>query len=168
MDLTPADWTGLETQRPAAFQGLRDRLQLLKEDMLVWRDKPGHMLIITIAMIAPIGIGLAFVGRGLWRSRKVLEAERKSKFRSNVPGTPLSLLEKPARKILGERPAGKPLGIWLKPLAARLQKPGLLEEALSLHHRLRFDPGEQSPTLMAELQVLVAEIRGELGGRRPR
>lgn len=168
VDLTPADWTGLETQRPAAFQGLRDRLQLLKEDMLVWRDKPGHMLIITIAMIAPIGIGLAFVGRGLWRSRKVLETERKSKFRSNVPGTPLSLLEKPARKILGERPAGKPLGTWLMPLAGRLQRPELLLEALNLHHRLRFDPGEQNPTLMAELQALVAEIRSQLGAARAR
>jgi hypothetical protein len=168
VDLTPADWTGLETPRPAAFQDLRDRLQLLKEDMLVWRDKPGNMLIITISLIAPIGIGLAFVGRSLWRSRKIVMAEGKSKSRSNVPKTPLSMLEKSARKILGERPAGKPLGTWLMPLAARLQKPELLSEALSLHHRLRFDPGERSPTLMAELQARVAEIRGQLGGRARR
>ena len=169
VDLTPADWTGLETPRPVAFQDLRDRLQLWKEDLLVWRDKPGHMLIITICLIAPIGVGLAFVGRGLWRSRKVLEAERRSHFPSNIPKTPLSVLEKPAGKILGERPPGKPLGPWLLPLAPRLQKPELLVEALSLHHRLRFDPGEQSPSLVAELQALVTEIRGQLGALgRPR
>ncbi len=162
VDVTPADWLGLETPRPAAFQDLKDLLQTWKEDLLVWRDQPGHMLLLTICLIAPIGVGLAFVGRSLWRSRKILEVERKAKQPRTVPSTPLSQLEKPARKILGERPAGKPLGPWLLPLAARLQKPELLGEALSLHQRLRFDPGEESPTLMAELQPLVAEIRRQL------
>ena len=165
VDLTPADWTGLETPRSGAFQDLQDRVQLLKEDLLVWRDKPGHMLIITIILIAPIGIGLVFVGRSLWRSRKILEEERKQKSPAKSPQTALASLEKPVRKILGERPAGKPLGTWLMPLAARLQSPEILSRALALHHRLRFDPGEESPTLATELQALVADIRRQLRSR---
>lgn len=165
VDLTPADWTGLETPRKGAFQGFQDWAQLLKEDLLIWRDKPGHMLIITIVLIAPIGIGLAFVGRSLWRSRKVLEDERKKHAPSKAPQTALASLEKPARRILGERPAGKPLGPWLMPLAARLRQPEVLSQALALHHRLRFDPGEKSPALSSELQALVAEIRRQLASR---
>jgi protein-glutamine gamma-glutamyltransferase len=165
VDVTPADWMSLETPRPVAFQDLRDRLQLLKEDLLVWRDKPGHMLLITIILIAPIGVGLVFVGRSLWRSRKVLEEDRKQKSPTKTPQTALASLEKPVRKILGERPAGKPLGTWLMPLAARLQSPEVLSRALALHHRLRFDPGEDSPTLATELQALVADIRRQLRSR---
>jgi len=54
------------------------------------------------------------------------------------------------------------------PLAARLPNPELLGEALKLHHRLRFDPQEKSPDLIAELQFLVAEIRRQLGAKGSR
>ncbi len=164
VDLTPPDWTGMETPRMSRFQGFQDWIQRLREDLLVWRDQPGHMAIITAILLTPIVVGLAFVGRNLWKSRQqVAEEKRRRRGPAVHAETPLSNLERPARKILGERPPGMPLGPWLLQLAPRLPRHGLMAEALALHHRLRFDPGEADSGLMAELQRLVAEIRGHLG-----
>ena len=122
------------------------------------------MAIITAILLTPIVVGLAFVGRNLWKSRQqVAEEKRRRRGPAVHAETPLSTLERPARKILGERPPGMPLGPWLLQLAPRLPRHGLMAEALALHHRLRFDPGEADSGLMAELQRLVAEIRGHLG-----
>ncbi len=164
VDLTPPDWTGVETPRMSRFQGFQDWMQRLREDLLVWRDQPGNMAIITAVLLTPIVVGLAFVGRNLWKSRQQV-AEDKRRKRGPVlhAETPLTSLEKPARKILGERPPGMPLGPWLLQLAPRLPRHGLMAEALALHHRLRFDPGQADPGLMGELQRLVGEIRGQLG-----
>ncbi|WP_367870917.1 transglutaminase family protein [Luteolibacter sp. Populi] len=169
VDVTPSSWISAETPRPLAFQGLRDRFQMLREDLVVWRDQPGHMMIITLVLLAPVAIGLAFVGRKLWRSRKRVEMNPKRGPRSGaLQTTPLASLEKAARRILGERPAGTPVGSYLMPLAVRLPDPALLGEALKLHHRLRFDPQEKNPALIGELQFLVAEIRRQLGAKGAR
>jgi len=164
VDLTPPDWTGLETPPKSRFQGLQDRIQRLREDLLVWRDRPGNMAIITAALLTPLVVGLGFLGKNLWKSRQQIE-EQKKKTRGPVvmAETPLTALEKPARKILGERPPGLPLGQWLLQLSPRMPRPGMLAEALLLHQRLRFDPVVSDPGVMVELQRLVAEIRQELG-----
>lgn len=160
VDLTPPDWTGMETPRMSRFQGLQDRLQRMREDLLVWRDQPGHMAIITAVLLAPVLIGLAFMGRNLWRSRQQVEDARKKRRGPVVlANTPLSGLEKPARKILGERPPGLPLGPWLLQLSPRLRDPGVLVEAVQLHQKLRFDPGLTDAELAGRLGLLVAELR---------
>lgn len=160
VDLTPPDWTGLETPRMSRFQDLQDWFQRLREDLLVWRDQPGNMAIITGVLLAPIFIGMAFVGRKLWKSRQRVADESRQRRGPVVHAeTPLSALEKPARKLLGERPAGMPLGPWLLQLAPRLRQPEVLFEALQLHHKLRFDPGLTEPGLAARLGQLVAELR---------
>lgn len=161
IDLTPPDWTGKETPRKGAFQDFQDWFKTLREDLLVWRDKPGHMTLLTVCLLAPVGIGMIFILRRLWRSRQRLEAARHGGGGALVV-TPLAALDKTARRILGSRPAGTPLGIWLAPLAARLTNPALLGEALSLHHRLRFDPQEGDKDLVGKLQELVAEIRRQI------
>src|SRR5690606_19454334 len=99
---------------------------------------------------------LAFIFRNLWRSRRRIDSPDR-----DVPAsTPLSALEKPARRLLGPRPPGTPLASWLRPLAARLGDPGDLEEALSLHQKLRFDPGCGSdPGLVERLAVLASGLR---------
>jgi protein-glutamine gamma-glutamyltransferase len=80
--------------------------------------------------------------------------------------TPLAALEKPARKLLGERPPGTPLAPWLMRLSSRLPQPELLARALALHHRLRFDPAAPAAELTTELRSLVDGLRRDLGARR--
>lgn len=162
VDLTPSDWTGLETPRKGPFQDLQDWFKTKREDALVWRDKPGHITLLTACLLAPVGIGMLFILRRLWRSRQRLESDRRGAAGGTVVSTPLATLERAARRILGSRPAGTPLGTWLAPLAGRLANPALLGQALSLHHRLRFDPREKDAQLTGELQALVAEIRRQL------
>jgi protein-glutamine gamma-glutamyltransferase len=166
VDLTPPDWLGLETPRMARFQGLTDWLQQVREDLLVWRDQPGHMMWITLGLLAPLALGVAYIGRNLWRSRSRLDAEKARLRGATVVTTPLAALEKPARKLLGERPPGTPLAPWLMRLSSRLPQPELLARALALHHRLRFDPAAPAAELTTELRSLVDGLRRDLGARR--
>ena len=164
VDLTPPDWLGLEAPRMARFQGLSDWFQRFREDLLVWRDQPGHMMWLTLGLLAPLVIGVAFIGRNLWRSRSRLEADKARLRGATVVATPLSALEKPARKLLGERPAGTPLAPWLMRLSSRLPQPEVLARALSLHHSLRFDPAAPVAELTTELRSLVEGLRRDLAG----
>ena len=121
------------------------------------------MMIVTLCLLAPILIGLAFVGRNLWRSRSRLDPVKALKRgAATVVVTPLLELEKPARKILGERPPGTPLARWLGQLSPRLSHPDVLAEALKIHHLLRFDPDARDPELVTELQGLVAAVKRDL------
>jgi hypothetical protein len=163
VDLTPPQWTGIEIPRMSRFQSLTDGFQQLREDLLVWRDKPGRMKWLTLGLLTPLVAGLVFIGRNLWRSRARVE-EADARRRGGVAvATPLTALEKAARRRLGERPPGTPLAPWLKRLAPALPKPELLDEAVKLHHRLRFDPVASDPAALERLKALVQELRAGLG-----
>lgn len=166
VDLTPPDWTGLETPRKARFQGITDWAQRVREDLLVWRDQPGHMMWLTLGLLAPIIIGIVYIGRNLWRSRSRIDADKARRRGASVVATPLTALEKPARKLLGERPLGMPLAPWLLRLAPRLPRPEQLDQALALHHRLRFDPVAGDPELVSELRTLVEGLRRDLAAAK--
>ena len=166
VDLTPPDWTGMETPRMSRFQNFQDAMQRLREDLLVWRDQPGHMAIITAVLLTPVIVGLGFLGRNLWKSRQQLEAtKRKKRGPVVLAETPLLSLEKTARKILGERPPGQPLGPWLMQLSSRIPSPELLADALRMHHSLRFDPQPGDPEIGSRLQALVRELKAQLARR---
>lgn len=166
VDLTPPDWLGIETPRMTRFQGLTDWFQQVREDLLVWRDQPGRMMWLTLGMLTPIVIGMAYIGRKLWRSRSRLDEEKARRRGASVVATPLTVLEKRARKLLGERPPGTPLAPWLMRLAPRLPQPELLAEAVRLHHRLRFDPQAAEAGAANRLQALVESLRQDLGRSR--
>ena len=159
VNLTPPDWTSLDKGQMPRFQALSDWFQSTREDFLVWRDQPGNIYIVMAIFLVPFLIGFAFIGRRLWRSKSRL-ADQKAKARevAGVAVTPLASLEKPARRLLGERPPGMPVALWLMQLSPRLSEPEVLEEALSLHHRLRFDPEALAPELLAELRERVTKL----------
>jgi hypothetical protein len=166
VDLTPPDWASFETPRVSRWQAVSDWIQFKREDLLVWRDQPGNMAIITAVLLSPLLVGLAYIGLNLWRSRSRLDSEGSGRRGvRTLPATPLSALEKPARKWLGERPPGMPLASWLGQLSPRLPRPELLAEAVALHHRLRFDPAAAEGELLPELQRRVAGLRRDLAGR---
>lgn len=165
VDLTPPNWAALEPDQASRFQQLSDWIQLHRENLLVWRDRPGNMAIVTAVLLTPLLIGLAYIGRNLWRSRSRVAAGNDGRPLAERPVTPLSALEKPARKLLGERPPGMPLAPWLGQLAPRLPEPGLLVRAVALHQRLRFDPAESDSGQFEELQRLVIRLRQDLAGR---
>ena len=165
VDLTPPDWAALEPDQASRFQQLSDWIQLRRENLLVWRDRPGNMAIVTAVLLTPLLIGLAYIGRNLWRSRSRVDAGKHGRPVAALPVTPLSALEKPARKLLGERPPGMPLAPWLGQLSPRLTEPGLLVQAVALHQQLRFDPAESDSGQFEELQRLVVCLRRDLAGR---
>jgi hypothetical protein len=165
-DPTPPDWLGRESPRLSSWQWLSDAIQRGREDFYLWRNEPGNRLA-GGSIIGGLGlIGAFIVGRNLWRSRR-RGGEKptiESSWTGPVTRTPLHDLEKTARKWLGERPIGQPLGRWLAGLRGHLDSPALLDEALDLHQRLRFDPVErpEKTTQVARLEELAKQLRSTL------
>ena len=167
-DPTPPDWLGRESPRLSSWQWLTDAIQRWREDFYLWRNEPGHRLTGGL-VISGLGlIGAFIIGRNLWRSRRRGTAERgiANGWTGPVTRTPLHDLEKTARKWLGERPPGRTLGRWLVGLRGHLDSPALLDEALDLHHRLRFDPDErpEKTSQVVRLEELAKQLRMSLSG----
>jgi transglutaminase-like putative cysteine protease len=158
-DTTPGSWLANLAPQTSAMQRFNDQVKRVREDFFLWRNRPANRLAVTLVMTA-IGLGvLAFVVKRLWRSKRLLEADRLSNsYEGPVTPTPLNALEHLAEKRLGCRPPGQPLGEWLTGLRPDLTDPGVLDEAIELHQRLRFDP---LPRVQAE-QDRLAELARQL------
>ncbi len=158
-DTTPGSWLATLAPQSSVMQRFNDEVKRLREDFFLWRNRPANRLAATLVMTA-IGLAvLAFVVKRLWRSKQLLEAASKTNgYEGPIAPTPLNALELQAEKRLGCRPPGQPLGEWLTGLRPALTDPRILDEAIELHQRLRFDP---LPRVQAE-QNRLAELAGQL------
>ena len=141
-DTTPAVWTGTVPPPASFMQRFNDSLKRMREDFFLWRNQPGNRLGTGLAM-ASVGLGVAgFVFRRLWKSRRRMDSSSRTAtgYEGPVRLTPLNGIERRAGKKLGPRPPGKPFAEWLAALRPMLPEPAMLDEALELHQRLRFDP----------------------------
>lgn len=162
VDLTPPDWTGRETPRMPAWQGLLDRWQIMRDNILVWRSQPGNLAIALGLIFLPLAAGALLIGRRLWRSKRRIGRRRSRRdFKDALARSPLAALERPAEKVLGERPPGAPLGRWLLGLRTRLDESDELERAVEMHQHLRFDP-DHEPDLRERLEGLVKPLRARI------
>ncbi|MES2475416.1 MAG: transglutaminase-like domain-containing protein [Verrucomicrobiota bacterium] len=159
-DTTPASWIPAVAKINPPMQAFDDTVKRLREDFLLWRNRPGNRLGVTLAMSA-IALGvIGFVFKRLWKSRQRLEETRRSNgYDGAIRLTPLNALEKPLEKQLGQRPLGQPLSRWLASLPT---PPAFLDEALKLHQRLRFDPSPASPADEARLADLARQLEATL------
>ncbi len=159
-DTTPPDWMGSSTPVISSTQWFNDGLKRLREDFFLWRNRPRNHLAVTLVMSC-IALGVtAFVVKRLWRSKQRVENLAKfAAYEGPVIHTPLHDLEPQARKHLGYRPLGQPFAEWLLQLRPFLSDPALLDEAVALHQRLRFDP---APALLDERERLT-ELVQQLG-----
>ncbi len=153
-DATPPGWLALETAGSSSdSRWLADTYQRLKEDFFLWRNRPANRIAATAVMWL-IGLSvLAFVGRRLWKSRLVVASENTTYTREPVVRTPLHDLEKSARRLLGPRRPGMTYANWLAGLSRHGISPTLINEAISIHQQLRFDPepapSEHGPRLLS-------------------
>jgi len=162
-DPTPPDWLGSVSGKPRLAQRFNDGLKRLREDFFLWRNQSTNRLAVTLTMLA-VGIGMAgFIVKRLWRSRRRLEkARRATGYAGPIVRTPLHALEAPARKQLGGRAPGEPFARWLAGLRPLCANSELLDEAITLHQRLRFDPDAPRPADMERLTRLAADLESEL------
>jgi hypothetical protein len=132
----------------------------LREDFALWRSQSRNRMTIAGIMIA-IGVaGLAFVLRKLWQSKRTTgPASTRRKVADAAISTPLHRLEKPASKRLPPRQPGDPFCHWLAGLRDDLTDPSLLDEAIRLHQRLRFDPAPTQPSATARLTDLTKTLK---------
>ena len=143
-DPTPPDWFASLPAGMSRSQRLADFFTAFREDFYLWRNRPEVQLTTSVVM-ACVGLGLGgYVVRRLWRSRRHVTrgAAGGPVSAGRTVQTPLHALEALARRHLGLRPPGVPLGEWFLRLREIVQEPAVLEEAIRLHQRLRFDPAE--------------------------
>lgn len=158
-DTTPSVWMGTVPPPLAWTQRFNDWLKRLREDFFLWRIQPDNRLTSGLVMIS-IGLGVAgFVFRRLWKSRRRMEITiRAGGYEGPVNRTPLNTIEYQAGKKLGPRPLGKPFGEWLAGLRPMIREPAVLDEAIELHQRLRFDPAPPEESRQKRLTELARQL----------
>jgi hypothetical protein len=159
-DPTPPGWLAAETGEATRSQWLADAYQRFKEDFFLWRNRPANRLGATIVMWI-LGLSVfIFIGRRLWKSKLVVDTKKQIVYGNGERiTTPLHALEKPALKILSPRQPGETLVSWLAKLKSHNFPAATLEEAASIHQRLRFDPSPTESDQVERLTVITGELR---------
>jgi hypothetical protein len=162
-DTTPPAGLAGATPPPSSTQWFSDNVKRIREDFFLWRNRPNNRLAVTLVMSLIALAVLTFVMKRLWHSKRRLENFAAfHAYGGPVIRTPLHDLEAAARKHLGHRPPGMPFGEWLAQTASMLENPALLEEAILLHQRLRFDPAPALPEARVRLEELTAQLASAL------
>ena len=169
-DPTPPDWLSRETRPGSEFtQRLLDAIQRIKEDFFLWRNDPANRLNVLGGLGLFCLLLTAFLAKRLWKSRRRLGGPDASVSAwGKNRRTPLHKLESPARRLLGPRPPGPPVGEWLAGLRPALDDPAPLDEALGLHQQLRHDPASDpsDPAAMQRLEGLAGRLRQAISRRK--
>ncbi len=162
-DSTPPDWIGSVIAEPKLAQRLSDDLKLLREDFFLWRNRPENRMTVTLIMLSVGIVSATFILRRLWRSRtRLLAVSPATAYEGVIIQTPLHALELPARKQLGDRHTGETFAHWLARLRPIIADDKVLDEAISLHQRLRFDPNIPHQKDFQKLTDLVADLKNQL------
>ncbi len=170
-DPTPSDWAALEQIGQIAWsQRLLDTLQRLREDLFIWRSDPDNRERLLMIIIIPGIIGAFWIGFRLWRSKHKDDTTALRRSAGQGQPSPLFTLESVAKRHLGPRPESTPYAAWLLRLAGELNGHSvLLNQAITLHQRIRFDPQCGQGALFQQLQTMTRELRpaiSELATRR--
>lgn len=168
-DPTPASWLDQETGGGHWFQSLFDFVRRSNEDFNLWRSKPGNNALVATSMLALGGLGLVFIVRRLWRSKRLVGGPRRvDGGNPDTVRTPLHRLERAAARCLPPRGPGEPFGQWLHNLTPILRDPSPLAEALEIHQRLRFDPAPAAEEDAVRLANLARMLEKQLKRSRQR
>lgn len=163
-DPTPSDWTAVGFPKPTLSQRFEDFMKCVREDFFVWRANPTNQLIITLVMS---GIGCALgsvVVVKLWRSRSVVSNTPAGAIpaRPQQGRTPFHDLEPLIRRRGGKRLPGEPYPQWAKRILQPYAEGAMIDEAVTLHQKLRFDPQSTPPGLRERLEELARGLRNAL------
>ena len=165
-DTTPPSWTGMLANLNPPMQSFNDALKRLREDFFLWRNRPSNRFGATLVMTAIFLAVSIFVFKRLWKTRRRLEEVKRSNgYSGTIRSTPLNSLEKQAEKLLGPRPLGKPFAQWISLLKPRFTDATVLDEAVDLHQRVRFDPVPVEPAAEIRLEELAKDIESTLKRR---
>lgn len=158
-DTTPPSWLPTSSPTNTSAQKFNDALKRLREDFFLWRNRPANRLAASLVMLS-IALGIiAFIAKRLWRSkRRMAEARKTTGYTGSLTQTPLNAIERFAEKRLGARPQGQPFASWLMRLQPSLADSRILEEAVELHQRLRFDPAPPEPAQHERLVELAGQL----------
>jgi protein-glutamine gamma-glutamyltransferase len=164
-DTTPGGLSSVTPPPQSWFQRFSDQIKRLREDFFLWQNQPENRTNVTVVIWAVSLALLAFITKKLWKSKRTVSGNQATLlYDGALISTPLNALERLAAKRLGTRPTGTPLAEWLSQLRPALADVALLDEALALHQRLRFDPAPAPPNEQARLAVLAKKLAADLKG----
>ncbi len=162
-DATPPSWQVAAVPPQTLARRFNDSLKRLREDFFLWRNRPSNRLGASLVMSA-IALGvIGFVVKRLWKSKRRLESARLANgFSGSITRTPLNALEPQVEKRLGSRPPGQPFAAWLLGLRSSLPNTNVLDEAIKLHQRQRFDPATPDLSEQNRLKELARQLETTL------
>jgi hypothetical protein len=158
VDTTPPSWINAEQWNNNWQQKLADTLQRWREDFTVWRTQPENQAMAATVFYSIGGAVLVWVAWRLWKTRTRIRKQSSQKRSIAVVKTPLSELEKWIAKKIGPRPLGMPFGTWVAQLKNH-GDPTLIEEAVQIHHQLRYDPQSSGGDLREKLLELCRNLK---------
>jgi transglutaminase-like putative cysteine protease len=158
VDTTPPSWINIEQWNNNWQQKFADALQRWREDFTVWRTQPENQAMAATVFYTIGGAVLAWVAWRLWKTRTRIRKQSSQKRKIAHVKTPLSDLEKWIAQKIGPRPLGMPFGTWVAQLKNH-GDPTLIEEAVQIHHQLRFDPQSSGGDLREKLLDLCRDLK---------
>ena len=137
IDNTPGSWLNLAQVETGWQRRLADWWQKAQPDLIIWFNGPIVSILVGFLLYGGI-IGLvAYISYSLWTTRSGRNGNLAESWeRRAVSQNPLADFERWLAKKVGPRPAGTPLGEWLKSEAPEL---------VPLYQEVRFDPAKGSP-----------------------
>lgn len=162
-DPTPPQWLPMASQPDSWMQPYQDRMKLWREDFFLWRNQPENRLAGRLILTGIVASVLGFIAYRLWKSRvRVIKSNRRGSFHSWSLRTPFHDLEKLAVRQLGPRPEGATFAHWMSRLCLADEQKFMLDEAIRLHQRIRFDPEPTTPDDHAQLTKLCVALGNTL------
>lgn len=170
-DPTPDEWIGMVAKKMSLSQQISDQLKRWKEDFFLWRNRPDNVAAGRWIILSIVGIIVLYLGKRLWKSkRQVASVKYTSSYGGPSVLTPLHAIEPTVAKFLGKRLPGQTYAAWLLTLKPSLGDVNLIEQAIQIHQRLRFDPAGDQGDETEQLRKLTDDISRELAdlNTRPR
>ncbi|MBN1671043.1 MAG: transglutaminase domain-containing protein [Kiritimatiellae bacterium] len=168
VDTTPGNWLAVENEALPLLQPLRDWFQRVPFAIGRWRERPVGRAVTTAARWGALPLLLVYLWVRLFRGQRTrrVRARLPAALELRRPGMDSEWfrLEQDLVAALDARPRGEPVRVWWSRVGRRLSGalPAHVEQALTLHYRLRFDPGGLEPDDRRRLKTLADEARRAL------
>ncbi|MGA0846156.1 MAG: transglutaminase-like domain-containing protein, partial [Luteolibacter sp.] len=159
----PAALAPLALNEIGTMQRIYDQLLCWREDFFLWRNEPSNRRGIMLALAGLIVSVCAWIGWRMWGTRRRLPTTEDDESYPTLR-TPLRDLDPMLERLLGPRAVGQSYANWLMGLNKKIPDTQLLERAIFLHQRLRFDPGPVDEDISSELQKITEHLHAALAG----
>lgn len=159
VDTTPGAWLAIENEEISSWQSMTDWLESLPVAMGVWLDSPAGHVVVTCFRWGSLPLLALYLWFRLFRGQRSRRVRRDTGTIHTAPGMESAWysLEPILIERLGKRDSGEPLALWWQRVQRHCEErlKAHIDEAITLHYRLRFDNSGCNQTEADQLKRIV-------------